>query len=46
LVNKALENAVTQQTVRFGPIPDSDQWGERYMPPGLVDDADSFDPDV
>lgn len=45
LGSKALESAVTQQMVRYEPIPDSDQWDERYMPPGMVDDDDQFDPD-
>lgn len=44
LVSKAL-NAVTQQMVRYGPIPNSDQWNEEYMPPGLVDTDDPFDTD-
>ena len=31
------EKLMTQQMVRYGPIPSSDQWNDEYMTPDLVD---------
>ena len=33
---------MTQQMVRYGPIPSSGQWDDEYRPPGLGDGSVSF----
>uniref|UniRef100_A0A674CAP3 Envelope polyprotein n=1 Tax=Salmo trutta TaxID=8032 RepID=A0A674CAP3_SALTR len=45
LVGKALENAATQQMVRYGPITESDQWNEEYTDPDLMNTVDTFNPE-
>lgn len=45
LVSKALENAVTQKMVRYGPIAESDQLNERDTDLDLMDTADTFNPE-
>ena len=42
LITSTLERSMTQQMMRYGPIPSSDQWDDNFMPPGLVDGSVSF----
>lgn len=41
-VTRTLERSMTQQMVRYGPIPSSGQWDDEYRPPGLEDVSVSF----
>jgi hypothetical protein len=34
---------MTEQMVRYGPIPSSDQWDDKYLPPSLVEDSFNYE---
>ena len=42
LVSRTLERSMTQQMVRYGPIPDSDLWRTEGMSTEEVDESGSF----
>lgn len=43
LISRALERSMTEQMVRYGPIPSSDQWDDKYLPPSLVEDSFNYE---
>lgn len=42
LINRILERSMTQQMVRYGPIPSSDQWDNKCMQRSLVEDSFNY----
>ena len=43
LISRVLERSITEQMVRLGPIPSSDQWDDKYLPPSLVEDSFNYE---